>query len=465
MSEWDYDLVVVGGGSGGHAAASEAAKLGLKTALVERAKTLGGLCILRGCMPSKTLIETANRMRKIRESAPFGIETTPPELNHAVLLARLEKLISGFQSHRAHSMQSANYDLLRGDAYFTSQHELEIDGKTKLRSQAFVIATGSTTSIPKIPGLKETPYWTSDDIARLPRLPSHIVIIGSGSVGVESAHFFEGLGSRVTILCRSKRILGSFDRDSAEALNKASEARGITIHTETEATSVRHSDGRFKLVLDGPSCPTEIVAEELLVATGRDPDTKSLGLERAGVITDSGSIQIDPQCETSQPHIFAVGDCASSVPVVHLAVIQGQIAGRNAAKFLGSKVGTLKTTWESKQTMVALFSCPELAQLGLSVRAAIEAGIDAEEKTYRFSEQGKGMIVGDQFGFVKIVAEKGTGRIIGAAAVGPDVVDSIHIMQLAIEARMTVKGLLETPFYHPTLAEIWTYCAEEFESA
>jgi len=462
MMSSDHDLVVVGGGSAGHAAARTAAGLGADVALVESAETLGGLCILRGCMPSKTLIETANRMRAIREAGNFGIDAPEPRLDADRLRSRLERLVGGFREARVGAMRSTGYRLVRGAARFRSPHQIEVrdrDGSgSLLGARAFVVATGSHPHVPGIPGLRDTPYWTSDDVVALPRVPERLLVVGSGAVGMECAHLFEGLGSRVTVLARSERILGGFDADLAEAVQRAGEERGIRVLACTEAGAVRHADGRFRVSTgeDG----TEHEADALLVATGRRPRLDGLGLDAAGVALASGRIVIDERAATSVPHIFAAGDCASPVPVVHLAVRQGEVAARNALRLLRGTHTDPPAEWQEQQAMVGLFTAPEVVKVGMSLDEARRHGLEAREFRHDLDDQGKGEIVGSRHGFAKLVVEDGSRRLLGAAAVGPGMIDCSHVIQLALRREMSLDELLETPFYHPTLAEIWSYVAE-----
>jgi len=460
-----YDLLVIGGGSAGHAAARTARSLGLKTALVESAEILGGLCILRGCMPSKALIETANRMRVIRDAARFGIKSAPPELDIDALRARLEELIGGFRRDREGEMTSGPYELLRGAARFSSPHEVELttaSGVSTLGAKTFVIATGAHPSIPPIPGLKGTPFWTSDDVVQRPALPARIAIVGAGAVGMECAHLFEGLGSRVTVIARGPTIMSGYDEDLAAALEAESRERGISFLKDTEVSSVSHHDGVFRLTLEGAASSLE--AEALLIATGRRPSTSGLGLQAIGIATEKARIVIDQRCVSSLSHIFAAGDCASPVPVVHLAIIQGEVAARNAAHLIRHNHLEAPAEWNRESAMTAWFTEPQCVQIGLSESAAKETGINFLSARQDYSSQGKGKIAGSRHGFVKVLADPATGRLLGASGVGPQVVETSHLLQTAIELGLSASAFLGIPRYHPTLAEAWSRAVEGIEA-
>ncbi|WAC19359.1 NAD(P)/FAD-dependent oxidoreductase [Luteolibacter sp. SL250] len=453
-----YDLIVIGGGSAGHSAASTAAKLGLRCALVEAPGPLGGLCILRGCMPSKTIIETANRMRVIREADRFGITVGTPVLDLPRLRERAGVLLKDFRDYRREEMGTAGYELLRGTANLTSTHEVELaESKERHQAKAIIIATGSKPEIPEIEGLEGTPYWTSDDMIGLPELPETIAIVGHGAIGMEAAHLFEGLGSSVTVLVRGERILSHFDDDIAEAIEAESIDRGITFLKKTEIFHVEHKDGKFHLSLTGRE---KLVADALLVATGRTPNTIGFGFQKAGIAMDRKRILIDDRCSTSLPHIFAVGDCASPVPVVHLAVIQGAVAARNAERIIRDGHSELSHEWSPETAMTGLFTEPQCVEIGMGVKEAAEKRVRILTGRINYNDQGKGMISGSRHGFVKIIAEADSHRIIGAAAAGPEVLETSHVIQLAISRGMTLEEYAAVPHYHPTLVEAWASAAE-----
>ena len=456
------DLIVIGGGSAGHAAAKTAAELGAKVALVESAKPLGGLCILRGCMPSKTLIETANRMREIRAAARFGIQVADPGLNVDALRERVRSLVAGFHEHREDEMTDGHYELLSGSARFTGEHEIGLtteDGDSRsLTATTFVIATGSAPSVPPLPGLAGTPYWTSDDVVRLPFLPKHLAVIGAGAIGMECAHLFEGLGSRVTLIARGGSIMGRMDREIAAVIEAESEDRGIRFLKETRVKSVSHDGKLFSLALEGAAESLE--ADALLVATGRAPATSNLGLEGIGIALEDGRILIDERCATSLPHVFAAGDCASPVRVVHLAVIQGGVAARNAVRLAKDGRREAAAEWNRKSAMSGWFTDPQCVEVGLSERRAKEKGLAIVTGRQNYVEQGKGIITGCQRGFVKVIADAESGRLLGACGAGPLVIETSHLLQSAIELGLTVEEYLAIPHYHPTLAEAWLRAVE-----
>ena len=454
--EKEYDLIVIGGGSGGYAAAKKASGLGLTVAVVDGAEELGGLCILRGCMPTKALLETSSRMRAIREADEFGITAQEPTVDLNALRARKTRLIDDFQMWRIKGLENGNFDLIRGHAQFLSSHEIEVTGHGIMKAKTFIVATGSVESIPPIPGLADSPFWTSDDVVDLPRLPESVVVVGTGAVGMESAFLFEGLGSKVTIISRSRPLVSGVDPTLSEALEKRCLDLGIEIIFEKPLTKVSHGETGFSLTVGED---TTLTCDQLIIASGRKPNLAPLNLDAAGFPAKLHRLEINEFCQTSQPHIFGVGDVSSPLAVVHLAVMQGEAAGENIAALLKNQKPT--ATWDERLNIFGIFTDPELVELGWNETEARKRGFDPVSASYRYDDQGKGEIVGEKHGLVTIIADRESGRILGASGVGPHVIDYAHTMMVALHQNLTVAEFLEIPSYHPTLGEIWTYVAEE----
>lgn len=452
----NFDVVVIGGGSGGYAAAKTAVSNGLSVAVVESAQELGGLCILRGCMPTKALLETSNRLRAIREADEFGIKVDEPSFDLEALRSRKSRLIDGFKEYRVKGLEKGDFALIRGAARFTSPHTIDVTGHGEISAKTFVIATGSDEKVPPVPGLKESPFWTSDDVVQMPSVPPRVVVVGTGAVGMESAHLFQGLGSEVTIISRRKPLVTSVEPAVSDAMEKRCADLGITLAFGEGLQEVAHDGNQFTLTL---SEGTVIECDQLIIATGRAPRIEGLDLEKAGFEEDLRRIEIDEHSQTSIPHIFAAGDCASPLAVVHLAVMQGEAAGENIASFLEEK--PLNATWDSRLDMFGIFTDPEIVQVGMTEAEAREAGLDPVSAEYRFDDQGKGEIVGEKHGLVMLVADRSSGEIIGASGMGPHVIDYAHTITVAMSQRLTVAQFLKIPSYHPTLGEIWAYVVEE----
>ncbi|QQL45975.1 dihydrolipoyl dehydrogenase family protein [Sulfuriroseicoccus oceanibius] len=467
MSDYQYDLVVIGGGSGGYAAARTAHSHGLKTAVIDGADELGGLCILRGCMPSKTLIESANRARTIREADAFGLKASYHGADGPAIRARKRTLIDDFAGYRQGQLEDGRFDLHRGFAKFTSPHSLDValrDGnQISITFRSAVIAAGSTISTPPIDGLQETGFLTSDDVLDSDHIPKSIIVLGGGAIAMELAHYYEGLGVETTVIQRSPHILKDCDSDVAKVVEDASRKRGINLFTGTKLTSVtRDEDGLKRVHFDSENGPQFAAAEEILCALGRKPNTSPLGLEAAGITTSpSGHIKVEPtQACVGQPHLFAVGDVCGPLEVVHLAIEQGEIAADNANAMLNGVAGEPRT-FSDRLKLFGVFTEPQIGMVGLTEKEAKAEGIPYDVADYPFDDHGKSMVMGELHGFVKLLAHRETKEIIGGAVVGPHASELIHEVVVAMRFRATAEQLATTPHYHPTLSEIWTYPAED----
>lgn len=455
-----YDLVVIGAGSAGYAAAKAGAELGLETALVEAAEEMGGLCMLRGCMPSKTLIETANRMREIRNAAEFGIDVREAKVEMDRLQRRRSDFVSEFQQDRVGQIKGGDFDLLRGRAHFEGPDQLSISGAStqRVRFRSAIIATGSKPFVPGIKGLSESDFWLSDDALQARKIPEHLLILGGGVIGCEMAHCYEGLGSKVSIINRSEHLLSDMPPEASELVEEASQSRGIELLLETKVHRVVRADSKVILELekgDGSRC--EIEGTHLLVATGRMASLEKLKLEEADIDHNRKGIAVNEFDQTSAERIFAVGDCADGLQVVHQAVIRGQQAARNCNALL--QENKLQPA-DLKPDIVAVFCHPEVIHIGPPFSVLNEQS-DVESKSFSLPEMGKAMICGIHHGTLKVFYQRETNKLLAATGVGPGVIDFSHGLAVAIRLGMTLEEFLKVPHYHPTLAEAWTYFESE----
>jgi pyruvate/2-oxoglutarate dehydrogenase complex dihydrolipoamide dehydrogenase (E3) component len=461
-----YEFVVIGGGSAGYAGARTALDLGLKTAVIDGAETLGGLCILKGCMPSKTLIESANRFRVMREANEFGLRAENLAVKPEEIIARKRRLIGEFAEYRQEQLETKPFDLIRGKARFLDANRLEVslrDGGTEeIHAETILIATGSTISTVSVPGLDEISYLTSDDVLDRPTLPTSIIVLGGGAIALELAHYYNGLGVEVTVIQRSPQLLKSADKDVADTLQVALESHGMTIFTGTQLLDAEMKDGQRCVRFRYNGEVQECLAEEILMATGRFPNTATLDLKTAKVLTNRrGGIDVTAQQASSQPHIFAAGDVGSPIEVVHIAITQGENAAHNAALHLGKLPGKSPKTTDYRLKLFGIFTEPEIGMVGMTEAEAEAAGIPFEVATYPFEDHGKSIVSGALHGFVKLIAHKDDGRLLGGAVIGPHAVELIHEITVAMYFNATARQLAEIPHYHPTLSEIWTYPAED----
>ncbi len=461
----DFDLAVIGGGSAGYAAARTAAAEGLRTAVIDGAAELGGLCILRGCMPSKTLIESANRMLEIRESGEFGLSAKDVSYDGPKIIGRKKRLIAEFARYRTEQLENGRFNLIRGHARFTGPHMLAVrmpdSSERMVTARAFVVATGSVVRHPSIPGLAEARPMTSDDALENSALPASLIVLGAGPVALEMAHYHAALGTRVTVVQRSKHILSTMDFDVADAVQRGMEKHGTKFITGCKILAAGNSPrGKWVRVAHDDREET-VEAAEILLALGRDPATSGLDLHAAGLdIAPGQSLKVNAAQQSAVPHIFGAGDVNGELEIVHIAIEQGEIAARNSSRLLRGEDAPLEEI-DYRLRLFAVFTQPEAAMVGLTEREAPAAGKDVVAASHPFDDHGKSLVQGKIDGFVKLLADRATGELVGGAVVGPHASELIHEVVVAMRYRATAADFARIPHYHPTLSEIWTYPAEE----
>ena len=455
MQKFDYDVAILGGGSAGYAAARTAAGAGLKTTVIEGGEEVGGLCILHGCMPTKALLYAAGVMHLARHAGPWGIRAENVSFDFAKVMARKDALVKDFADYRRQQLSGGKFKFIRANARFVDTNSVELSNGKKLKAKNFIIATGSSVAPPPLPSLHKVGGLTSDDALALKRLPESLIVLGGGLIACEFAQFFARFGVQVTLIQRSGHILREFDTDAGIEMEKVFRREGIQVFTGTRLVEARRK-GKLKTVsFEHDNQTVSISAEEILFALGRVPNTAALGLAKAGVATDGGRIVANDLMQTSTPHIYAAGDCTGPHEIVHLAVQQGEIAAYNIAH------ASAPRRMDYRLLIAVVFTEPQVAFVGLTEKEAKTRGISYLAASYPFNEHGKSLIMEAKDGFVKLLAEPKSGEILGGACVGPMGGELIHEIVAAMAKRMTVHELAVMPHYHPTLAEIWTYPAEE----
>jgi pyruvate/2-oxoglutarate dehydrogenase complex dihydrolipoamide dehydrogenase (E3) component len=459
-----FDVVVIGGGSAGYAAARAAVSAGATVAVVEGGNAIGGLCILRGCMPSKTLLESAHRWHAIREAAKFGLEVRAVRPHLDQIIARKKKLIGEFAAYRRNQLLHGKFTFLRGKASFVDPHTLLVKNgrsETSVTAKAFVLATGSRISDVNIPGLKELGYLTSDTALNLTRQPKSLIVLGGGVIAVELGQFYARIGTKVTLIQRSPHIVKDNDEEVSAELEAALRDDGMELFTGTKLISAARK-GRLKTATFEHSGKTKTAAaEEILFALGRVPAVDGLNLPALGAdILQAGRVRVDDALSTVLPHVFAAGDVTGLYEVVHIAIQQAEVAGYNAALLAKELTSPLRRI-DYRLHSAVTFTDPEIASVGLTARAAAAEGIEFVEASYPFNDHGKSIVMGVKHGFVKLIAETQRGEILGATIIGPHASDLIHELIAVMHYHGTAAELAAMPHYHPTLAEIVTYPAEE----
>ncbi|MDX2079159.1 MAG: NAD(P)/FAD-dependent oxidoreductase [Terrimicrobiaceae bacterium] len=461
----EYDFAVVGGGSAGYAAARTAVAHGLRTVVIDGAKELGGLCILRGCMPSKTLLESARRYRVMRKASEFGLRAEGVGFDAGAIVARKRQLIGEFADYRRQQLESGGFDLLRGSASW-NDGVLSVNdrdgGQSTVRARRILISTGSKISRPPIPGLSDVAALDSDDILELESLPASLIILGAGPVALEMATYCHSLGTAVTVVQRNVQVLTGADRDCADAVEAGMRKEGVTLFTGTRIEQISRTPAGVSVRFSTSTGVQSAVAAAILNALGREPQLA--GFEQAGLATAAGRLTVDARQRTSHPEIFAAGDVCGPYEVVHTAIHQGEVAARNVARDLGALDGPPEEI-DYRLKLFAVFSEPQFAAVGATESELRAAGVPFRKATYPFADHGKSLVMGETEGFVKVTAHRVSGEILGAAVVGPDAAEIIHEAVVAMRYRATVAEFATIPHYHPTLSEIWTYPAEELAHA
>lgn len=453
MNAVRHDIVVVGAGSGGFAAARTARALGADVALVDHGP-LGGLCILRGCMPSKTLIASSDLAQDIREARELGLDGSSLAIDFPHIMRRKRDIIAGLAQYRIDSIRE--FPLYEGRAKFLSATQLQVGDRLRIEAQKFILATGSIIAPPILPGLLETGYIDSDMALEVQQLPASMAVLGGGYVGSELGQFFARMGVKTTIILRSPHLLSGEDHDIGSALTDYFRDEGIEVQTETLIERVsKHGDKKIAHVVHR-GVEAEIEADEILYALGRVPDIEGLELAAAGVRAHPLSgVEVDQSLRTSNPHIFAVGDATGRFLLVHVAIYQGELAARNAV---------LNAAEPADYHLVkahTIFSDPQVAVVGDTERDLQSTGVSYIKGIYDFAEHGKAIGINKTKGFVKMLAAADTGRILGASILGSHGSDLIHEVIVAMNYKATVFEFMKIPHLHPTMAEIWTYPAEE----
>lgn len=413
----EFDICVIGAGPGGTSAALESSALGAKTALVERGQ-VGGICLNKGCIPTKARLRSASLYN-------LSKNTSAPDLPGIIKRSSdvVERLRAGFTQ----SVISRKIELIGGEAVFSSPDTIKVNGET-VRAKSFIIATGS---IPRPLGATVSDrkrIFYSEEILELSKLPSDIAIIGSGPIGCEFASFFSALGTKVTLMETMDRILPREDKDISSRLEGIFRNKGINVMTGAD---IKDIEG--------------IGSEAILISVGRLPDTAGLGLDKAGVASQDGRITVDAQLRTSSECIFAAGDCIGRYNLAHAASAEGRAAAMNAA---GANI-----PMDYSIMPMCVYSFPEAASVGLTSEEAANKGIEAVSARSHFAGLGRAQAYGEPDGFIKIVADKKGGKVIGGQILGYNASEMIGIISVAIKGRLTAKDLAETIQPHPTFSE------------
>lgn len=446
INEDNYDLLIIGSGAAAFSSAIKAIEYGAKVGMIERG-TVGGTCVNIGCVPSKTLLR-AGEINHLSKDNPFiGLQTSAGEVDLASLITQKDKLVSELRNQKYMDLiDEYNFDLIKGEAKFVDASTVEVNG-TKLSAKRFLIATGASPSLPQISGLEKMDYLTSTTLLELKKIPKRLTVIGSGYIGMELGQLFHHLGSEITLMQRSERLLKEYDPEISESVEKALIEQGINLVKGATFERVEQS-GEIKRVSVTVNGSREVIeSDQLLVATGRKPNTDSLNLSAAGVETGKNNeILINDFGQTSNEKIYAAGDVTLGPQFVYVAAYEGGIITDNAIGGLNKKI-------DLSVVPAVTFTNPTVATVGLTEEQAKEKGYDVKTSVLPLDAVPRAIVNRETTGVFKLVADAETLKVLGVHIVSENAGDVIYAASLAVKFGLTIEDLTETLAPYLTMAE------------
>lgn len=443
----EFDLIVLGGGMAGLPLAAKAAYKGLRTALVER-ELLGGTCLNRGCIPTKTMIASAGVAHTVRRAAEYGIEAGPPRVDLGAVVERKDEVVEGIRrgAYRG-AERNEKLTLVEGEGRLEGAGRVRV-GNRVLEAPRIVINVGARPAVPAVEGLDTVPFLTSREALDLREVPAHLVVIGGGYVGVEFAQMYARFGSRVTVLQRGERLVPDEEPEIGTELLEAFESEGIKVLTSTDAVRVARQDGSVLVTYRRGDAEATVAATHLLVAAGRRPNTDGIGLDEAGVVTDErGFISVDGRFRTSAAGVWAIGDVTGTPMFTHTARDDADLLYRILVK------DDEAASSDGRVVPHAVFTDPEIASVGLTEAEAREAGHDVSVNVERFRGVARARAAGRTRGFIKIIGDRASGRLLGGHIIGPSAGELIHEIALGLVLGAATADLARMIHVHPTLSE------------
>jgi pyruvate/2-oxoglutarate dehydrogenase complex dihydrolipoamide dehydrogenase (E3) component len=448
MANYNFDIGVIGGGAAGLTVTAGAAQLGAKTLLVEKEKELGGDCLHYGCVPSKTLIKTAHIYHYMKNSKEYGLPPVElPPVDFRDVANRIQAVISTIQEHDSEERfcklgAKVEFD----EATFIDEHSVRLNGAT-ISAKNWVLATGSSPGNPPIEGLDKTPYITNKDNFSLDHLPNSMIVLGAGPTATEMAQAFCRLGSKVTVVQRSKQILSKEDKDMADMVMRVMSSEGVTFHLNSSVVKVRDiGGGREVVIKNGEDKTIQLRAETILVAMGRTVNLEGLGLENIGIEYNRKGVQVDERLRTKQKHIYGAGDVTGKNQFTHAAGYEGGIVISNAIFHLPRKTDYTFMPW-------CTYTDPELASIGMNEKAAEAAGIEYAVWTEEFKDNDRSLAEGENVGKIKMILDEKE-KPIGVQILGPQAGELLSEWVAVLNGKVKLSTLASAVHPYPTLGEI-----------
>ena len=451
MKKVPYDLIVIGSGPGGYSAAIRAGQYGLKTALIEKQPKLGGTCLLVGCIPTKSLLQTADVWERFVHSDKEGIQCENPRLDYPKVKDRKDGIVNKHSNGVGLLLKRAKVERISGFATLKGGGKVEVKsdaGSQTLEAKNIIIATGSEARM--LPGLEADAEFilTNIEILNLTAVPKSLIVVGAGAVGVEFASIFKRFGTDVTVIEMLPRIVPVEDEDVSKELDRSFRKQGIRVETGARASDIRKTGKGVKLTLttkDGKQ--EQLEAEKLLVAVGRKPNTENIGLENTKVELDRGYIKVNQWQQTAEPGVYAIGDVVMGTPqLAHVATREGMIAVAHMAGKPAVPINNMRIPG-------CTYTEPGIGSVGLTEAAARTQGRKVKVGRFPFAGNSRATILGHHEGFIKVVADEQYGEILGVHIIGPEAFELIAEAVAAMEAEATVDVMMQTIHAHPTLYE------------
>ena len=445
MPALSTDLLVIGGGVGGYTAAIRAARSGLKVMLIE-AGELGGTCLNRGCIPTKSLLQQGHDFRRAQGMRAFGIEPGSLRLNFAAVRQQKDQVVAQLVQGVRSLVRKNRIELLSGMAELVDAHTARIRGSDqRIHFKRLLLATGSEPAGLAVPGVNLPGVINSDQALELTELPASVLILGGGVIGLEFAQIYSDFGVAVTVVESQAALIAQEDPDIVAVLQQALVRQGVVFQLGASATAIQAQGRQLQVKLKIGSKAQVLAADQVLVAVGRRPLSRGLGLERVGIKLEGQAVLVDDVCRTGVPHIYAVGDVCGGPMLAHRAGAQAEVA---VAHMLGQV--------RSQQALViprAVYTSPEIATVGLTETQAREQGLKLKVGRFPFAASGKALAMGQAQGFVKVIADAHTEQVLGVGMVGPEVTQLLGEATLAVQMELTLLALMQTVHAHPTLTE------------